>query len=75
MGISQMTTRFPKPSLLLTLILLTNSCWAADRASLDWVHDALVVAMPAAAVGGSRAGVYTRRKTASGHGVRRSSAG
>jgi hypothetical protein len=27
--------------------------------SLDWVHDALVVAMPAAAVGGCKAGIYT----------------
>ncbi len=27
--------------------------------SLDWVHDALVVAMPAAAVGGCQAGIYT----------------
>jgi hypothetical protein len=27
--------------------------------SLDWIHDALVVAMPAAAVGGCQAGIYT----------------
>jgi hypothetical protein len=27
--------------------------------SLDWIHDSLVVAMPAAAVGGCQAGIYT----------------
>lgn len=60
-----MTTKLVRPSSLLAIALLTNSCWAADGvspdapASLDWVRDALVVAMPAAAVGGSQAGVYT----------------
>ncbi|MEN6494370.1 MAG: hypothetical protein ABFD16_08765 [Thermoguttaceae bacterium] len=60
-----MTTKLPRPSLLLAIVLFANSCWAADSvsrdapASLDWVNDALVVAMPAAAVGGCQAGVYT----------------
>ncbi len=52
-------------SLLLLACLAASRDVAADRptsateSSPDWVHDALVIAMPAAAVGGCQAGVYT----------------
>ncbi len=60
-----MKTEFLNLPLLLTTVLFASSCLAADResrealASPDWVNDALVVAMPAAAVGGCQAGIYT----------------
>ena len=53
------------PLLLLLVGLFANHQVAAGEAMPDaqsppdWVHDALVVAMPAAAVGGCQAGVYT----------------
>lgn len=60
-----MTSALLRPSLPLAIALLASPCWAVESApcnapsSLDWIHDALVVAMPAAAVGGCQAGVYT----------------
>lgn len=60
-----MTTTLLRPSLPLAIVLLASPCWAAEGtprnapSPLDWIHDALVVAMPAAAVGGCQAGVYT----------------
>ncbi|NLS96465.1 MAG: hypothetical protein GXX96_30375 [Planctomycetaceae bacterium] len=51
--------------LLLLGCLSSNPVLAADQpipdtqSSPDWVRDALVIAMPAAAVGGCQAGVYT----------------
>lgn len=60
-----MTTEFLNSSMLLAIVLPASSCWAADNGSRDtpttpdWINDALVVAMPAAAVGGCQAGVYT----------------
>jgi len=53
------------PLLLLTMGLSANQYVAAGEATPDtqsppdWVHDALVVTMPAAAVGGCQAGIYT----------------
>ena len=53
------------PPLLLAVGLLANPCWAVEKetldthSSLDWINEALVVAMPAASVGGCQAGVYT----------------
>ena len=53
------------PPLLLAIGLLANPSWAAEEEtrdahpSLDWLNEALVVATPAAAVGGCQAGVYT----------------
>lgn len=60
-----MATEVGPLALLLAASLFANSCGAADNtprdapSSLDWINDALVVAMPAAAVGGCQAGVYT----------------
>ena len=50
--------------LLLVMGLMASPSKAAEEArgthpSLDWVDEAVVVAMPAAAVGGAQAGVYT----------------
>ena len=51
--------------LLLAVCLLANPSRAAEKEtrdahpSLDWLDEAVVVAMPAAAVGGPQAGVYT----------------
>jgi hypothetical protein len=53
------------PALLLLASLSVSGTLTADEAtpaphaSPDWIQDALVIAMPAAAVGGCQAGVYT----------------
>lgn len=48
-----------RAALLLVLASLASRGAAADPPPPAWIHDALVVAMPAAAVGGCQAGVYT----------------
>jgi len=60
-----MAIDIPKLPSLLAILLLGSPCPATDGGSRgipvpeDWVNDALVVAMPAAAVGGCQAGIYT----------------
>ena len=64
-AIQRSPRRILLPLLLLPLWLSADRYAAAGESALDpaatpdWVHDALVVAMPAAAVGGCQAGIYT----------------
>jgi hypothetical protein len=55
----QSSERLSWAAMLLLLVPFTCRCEAADQPSPQWIHDALVVAMPAAAVGGCQAAVYT----------------
>ena len=57
-----MTTNFVRqvgPWLLALAVLAPGRRAAAEQPIPDWVHDALVIANPAAAVGGCQAGVYS----------------
>jgi len=47
------------PVLLGILAACVGPVAVAEQPAPEWIHDALVVAMPAAAVGGFQAGVYT----------------
>jgi len=56
---------FGRPSFLAAWFLCGATLWAADadprgghESIPEWVHDALVIANPAAAVGGAQAGIY-----------------